>query len=59
MLCPSTPLAPLLARTFSQATVSVRNADTLSIRLNQRPPLTPLTSAEIMRSVQIEPSTQL
>jgi len=28
----------------------------LSIKLNQLPPLTPLTSAETMRSVQIEAS---
>src|SRR5208337_5224752 len=58
MLCPSTPAAPLLARTFSHASASVLGADILSIRLNHRPPLTPLTSAEIMRSVQIEASTQ-
>src|ERR1700736_3588129 len=55
---PSTPAAPLLAETFSQAASSVAGAHTLSIRLNQRPPLTPLTSADTMRSVHTEASTQ-
>src|ERR1700737_1352343 len=54
---PSTPAAPLLAETFSQATSSVAGAHTLSIRLYQRPPLTPLTSADTMRTVQTEAST--
>jgi len=57
MLCPSTPAAPPLARTFRQAADRVAGAYTLSIRLYQRPPLTPLPSAETMRSVQIEAST--
>src|SRR5258707_6121971 len=52
MLCLSTPAAPSLARTFSQAASSVASANTLSIKLYQRPPLTPLTSANTMRSVQ-------
>src|ERR671935_10696 len=51
MLCPSTPAAPRLARTFSQASASVLGANTLSIRLNHLPPLTPLPSADSMRSV--------
>src|SRR6202045_987325 len=54
---PSTPAAPLLAETFSQAASSVAGAHTLSIRLYQRPPLTPLTSADTMRTVQTEAST--
>ena len=33
MLCPSTPAAPSLARTFAQAAASVAGAHTLSIRL--------------------------
>jgi hypothetical protein len=59
MLTPSTPAAPPLARTFSQAAARVLGAYTLSIKLNQQPPLTPLTSADTMRSVQIEASIQL
>src|SRR5215472_17638820 len=50
-LCPSTPAAPLLARTFVHASASVAGAKTLSIRLNHLPPLTPLASADSMRSV--------
>src|SRR6516225_3843461 len=57
MLWPSTPAAPSLAHTFSQAASSVSGAYTLSIRLYQRPPLTPLTSADTMRSVQTVSST--
>src|SRR5438105_9550733 len=56
MLCRSTPAAPALARTFSQAASSVADAHTLSIKLYQRPPLTPLTSADTMRSVHTEAS---
>src|SRR5271165_3705056 len=56
MLCPSTPAAPLLARTLVQAAASVLGANTLSIKLNHLPPLTPLPSADTMRSVQIEAS---
>ena len=58
MLTPSTPAAPRLARTLAQATRSVAGAYTLSIRLYQRPPLTPFSSADIMRSVHTEASTQ-
>src|SRR5215470_7873393 len=57
MLCPSTPAAPALARTFSQAAASVAGACTLSIKLYQRPPLTPFSSADTMRSVHTEAST--
>src|SRR5271154_731537 len=53
MLCPSTPPAPLLARTFVQAAASVLGANTLSINAYHLPPLTPLTSADSMRFVQI------
>ena len=59
MLCPSTPDAPLLARTFVQAAASVLGANTLSIKLNHLPPLTPLPSADSMRSVQIDASTHV
>ena len=54
MLCPSTPAAPQLAFTFFQAASRVLGAYTLSIKLNQTPPLTPVTSADTMRSVQID-----
>src|ERR1700719_4898272 len=57
MLCRSTPAAPALARTFSQAASNVAAAYTLSIRLYQRPPLTPFSSADTMRSVHTEAST--
>jgi len=56
VLCPSTPAAPLLVWTLVQATRSVADAHTLSIRLYHLPPLTPLTSADSIRSVQIEAS---
>src|SRR5882724_7742797 len=56
MLCLSTPAAPSLAQTFSQAASSVAGAQTLSIKLNQRPPLTPLTSADTIRSVHTKAS---
>src|SRR5882762_6712266 len=59
MLCLSTPAAPLLAQTFSQASSKVAGANTLSIKLYQRPPLTPLTSADTIRSVQTQASIQL
>ena len=49
MLCPSTPAAPRLARAFAQAARSVAGAYTLSISEYQRPPLTPLPSADTMR----------
>ena len=58
MLIPSTPAAPLLAQTFLHAAASVAGAQTLSIKLYHLPPLTPLPSADSMRSVQIEASTQ-
>src|SRR5690242_15243713 len=57
MLCPSTPAAPSLAHTLSQAASSVAGENTLSIRLYQRPPLTPFSSADTMRSVHTEAST--
>src|SRR4051794_3396202 len=57
MLWLSTPAAPSLARTLSQAASSVSGANTLSIKLYQRSPLTPFTSADTMRSVQIVSST--
>ncbi len=57
MLCRSTPAAPALAHTFSQAAANVAGAHTLSIRLYQRPPLTPFSSADTMRSVHTEAST--
>src|ERR1700722_19849924 len=57
MLCPSTPAAPLLDRTFVQAAASVLGANTLSINAYHLPPLTPLTSADSIRSVQTEAST--
>src|SRR5271154_5134331 len=56
MLCPSTPAAPLLDRTFVQAVASVSGANTLSINAYHLPPLTPLTSADSMRFVQTEAS---
>src|SRR5882762_4520892 len=59
MLCLSTPAAPLLAQTFSQASSKVAGANTLSIKLYQRPPLTPLTSADTIRSVHTQASIQL
>src|SRR5947207_15806322 len=59
MLCRSTPAAPSLAATLFQAASSVAGAYTLSIRLYQRPPLTPSTSADTMRSVHTEASTQV
>ena len=59
MLCLSTPAAPSLAQTFSQAASSVAGANTLSIKLYQRPPLTPLTSADTIRSVHTQASIQL
>src|SRR6266496_2985761 len=59
MLCRSTPAAPSLAHTLSQAASSVAGAYTLSIKLYQRPPLTPLSSADTMRSVHTEASTHV
>src|SRR4051794_8997529 len=56
-LTPSTPAAPRLGRTRVQAAANVAGAYTLSIRLYQRPPLTPFSSADTMRSVQTEAST--
>src|SRR5262245_33092651 len=57
MLCPSTPAAPLFARTLVHATASVLGANTLSIRLYHLPPSTPLPSADSMRSVHTDAST--
>src|SRR6476620_2569804 len=59
MLCLSTPAAPPLLATFCQAAVSVCARMTLSIRLNHLPPLTPLASADNIRSVQTLASTQV
>src|SRR5882757_5433466 len=59
MICLSTPAAPSLARTLSQAASRVAAANTLSIKLYQRPPLTPLTSADTIRSVHTQASIQL
>src|SRR6201984_2029212 len=57
MLCPSTPAAPLFRATLHHAASRVAGRMTLSTRLNHLPPLTPLTSADTMRSVQIDAST--
>src|SRR5207302_2478292 len=56
-LCPSTPAAPLFACTLLQASSSVPGAYTLSINEYHLPPLTPLPSADSMRSVQTSAST--
>src|SRR5215831_4969312 len=56
-LCPSTPAAPLFACTFVQASTSVPGAYTLSISEYHLPPLTPLPSADSMRSVHTSAST--
>src|SRR5882724_164684 len=56
MLWPSTPAAPLFRATFRHAASRVVGRMTLSTRLNHLPPLTPLTSADTMRSVQIDAS---
>src|SRR5215469_4393130 len=56
MLCPSTPAAPWLRATFCHAAARVVGRTTLSIRLYHLPPLTPLPSADTMRSVQIDAS---
>src|SRR5579864_607897 len=56
MLSPSMPLAPLFRATLRHAASRVVGRMSLSIRLNHLSPLTPLTSADTMRSVQIEAS---
>src|SRR5688572_12992763 len=56
-LCPSTPDAPLFARTFFQASASVVGAYTLSINEYHLPPVTPFSSADSMRSVHTSAST--
>src|SRR5215467_10198702 len=56
-LCPSTPAAPALPLTLSQATLRVWLRYTLSIRLNHFPPLTPFSSAANMRSLHTVAST--
>src|SRR5690348_10960056 len=53
---PSTPAAPLFRSTFRHAASRVAGRMALSTRLNHLPPLTPLPSADNMRSVQIEAS---
>src|SRR5258708_8314163 len=52
----STPAAPLFRSTFRQAISRVVGRMALSAKLNHLPPLTPLPSADTMRSVQIEAS---
>src|SRR5262245_60241359 len=59
MLIPSTPAAPLLAATRCQAAAKVRGAVPLSIRLYHLPPVTPLSRAANIRSVQMDASTQV
>src|SRR6266699_5952964 len=56
MLWPSTPAAPLFRSTFRHAASRVVGRMALSTMLNHLPPLTPLPSADTMRSVQIEAS---
>src|SRR6266550_9066597 len=64
MLWPSTPAAPWLRATFRHALSRVAGRTTpafawgrlLSIRLCHLPPLTPLPSADTMRSVHIDAS---
>src|SRR6202043_112478 len=56
-LCPSTPAAPWLAWTLAQASLSVSSAYTLSINAYHLPPVTPLPSADSIRSVQTRAST--
>src|SRR5262245_37076037 len=58
-LCPSTPAAPALPLTLSQATLRVWLRYTLSIRLNHFPPLTPFSSAANMRSLHTVASTHV
>src|ERR1700736_6628983 len=53
---PSTPAAPLFRSTFRHAASRVVGRMALSNMLNHLPPLTPLPSADTMRSVQIEAS---
>src|SRR5260370_4189215 len=50
------PAAPLFRSTFCHAASRVVGRMALSTRLNHLPPLTPLPSADTMRSVQIEAS---
>src|SRR5271154_3909345 len=50
------PAAPLFRSTFCHAASRVVGRMVLSTRLNHLPPLTPLPSADTMRSVQIEAS---
>src|SRR5216684_4096485 len=50
------PAAPLFRSTFHHAASRVVGRMALSTRLNHLPPLTPLPSADTMRSVQIEAS---
>src|SRR5258708_37576412 len=52
----STPAAPLFRSTFRHAASRVVGRMALSTMLNHLPPLTPLPSADTMRSVQIEAS---
>src|SRR5260370_13797891 len=53
---PSDPAAPWLRATLRHAAARVVGRMTLSIRLYHLPPLTPLPSADTMRSVQIDAS---
>src|SRR5260221_12581484 len=50
------PAAPLFRSTFCHAASRVVGRMALSAKLNHLPPLTPLPSADTMRSVQIEAS---
>src|ERR1700682_1065513 len=50
------PAAPLFRSTFRHAASRVVGRMALSTKLNHLPPLTPLPSADTMRSVQIEAS---
>src|SRR5205085_6775576 len=56
MLWPSIPDDPLFRSTLRHAASSVVGRWTLSTKLNHLPPLTPLPSADTMRSVQIDAS---
>src|SRR5437870_3863506 len=56
MLWPSTPAAPWLRATFRHAAARVVGRTTLSIRRDHLPAVTPLPSADTMRSVQTDAS---
>src|SRR5882672_2516147 len=56
MLTPSTPADSAFRATFRHAASRVVGRMTLSIKLYHLPPLTPSTSADTIRSVQIDAS---